>query len=68
MNRPSLYRRIKRGLSVAARAIITAPLKLPAKVVAAARYVALLVGVLDALDSEQQRSDGPDAPEGRPGE
>lgn len=51
--RPPWYRRVKRGLAAAAQAILAAPLKLPPKVVAGARYVALLIGVLDAVDAEK---------------
>ena len=48
----SWYQRIKSGLAVAAQAILAAPLKLPPKVVAGARYVTLVIGVLDALEAE----------------
>ena len=55
MRKPQpLFRRIKRALSMAAKAIIAAPLKLPPKVVAGARYVALLIGLLDAMDADKQ--------------
>lgn len=47
------YRRVKHGLAAAARAILAAPLKLPPKVVAGARYVALLIGLLDALEASK---------------
>ena len=55
-NKQSLYERIKETLAVASQVIITAPLKLPTKVVMVARYVALAVGVLDAIENglEQQ--------------
>ena len=43
--------RVKQALRAATKVIITAPLKLPAKLVAGARYVALLIGLLDALES-----------------
>lgn len=49
MRRRSWYRRVKNGLAAAAQTILAAPLKLPPKVVAGARYVALLIGLLDAL-------------------
>lgn len=51
---PPLFKRIKRALSMAAQVVIAAPLKLPPKVVAGARYVALLIGLLDALDASKQ--------------
>lgn len=47
------YRRLKEGLSTVAGAVLAAPLKLPPKVVAGARYVALVMGLLDALEAGQ---------------
>ena len=47
----SILGRVKQALRAATKVIITAPLKLPAKLVAGARYVALLIGLLDALES-----------------
>lgn len=47
----SIYGQIKEALAVASQAIIVAPVKLPPKVVLAARYVALALGVLEALES-----------------
>ena len=55
MKKPQpLFKRIKAALSMAAQVIIAAPLKLPPKVLAGARYVALLIGLLDALDAGKQ--------------
>lgn len=48
---PIWYRRVKSGLAAAAQAILAAPLKLPPKVVAGARYVALFIGLVDALEA-----------------
>jgi len=45
-----LYDRIKATLAVASQFIIAAPVKLPPKVVAVARYVALAIGVLEAVE------------------
>ena len=45
-----LYQRIKEGIALAARVIVTAPVKLPGKLVQGARYVALLIGLLDSLE------------------
>lgn len=49
--KPTLYDRIKETLAMASQLIITAPLKLPPKVVVVARYVALALGVLEAVES-----------------
>lgn len=59
MRKPlSLFGRIKRALYAAAQVIISAPLKLPPKVVAGARYVALLIGLLNALDTDKPGQPG----------
>ncbi len=47
----SLYDRIKETLAVASQFIIAAPMKLPPKLVVAARYVALALGVLEAVEN-----------------
>lgn len=47
----SLYDRIKETLAVASQFIIAAPMKLPPRVVVAAKYVALALGVLDAVEN-----------------
>ena len=49
----SIYEQVKGALATASHFIIASPLKLPPKVVAGARYVALLIGVLDAVDAEK---------------
>lgn len=49
---PPWYRQIKKGLAVAAQVIIAAPVRLPGRLVQAAKYVSLLVGLLDGLDNE----------------
>jgi len=46
----SLYERIKETLAVASQLIIAAPVKLPPKVVAVVRYVALALGLLEAVE------------------
>ena len=48
--KPTLYERIKETLAVASQFIIAAPVKLPPKVVAVAKSVALAVGVLEAVE------------------
>lgn len=50
MEKKSIYQRIKETLAVASQFIIAAPLKLPPKVVAVAKYVALALGVLEAVE------------------
>lgn len=47
----SIYERIKETLAIASQLIVASPLKLPSKVVAVARYVALALGVLEAVES-----------------
>lgn len=64
--RSTLYRKIKEGLALAAQVIITAPVKLPAQVVKGARYLALLIGLLDSLEKQVERPAEPD--EGGEGE
>ncbi len=50
VGKPTLYERIKETLAVASQLIIASPLKLPPKVVAAAKYLALALGVLEAVE------------------
>lgn len=45
-----MYKKIKRTLAAASAAIIAAPVKLPPKVLVVAKYVSLVLGILDALD------------------
>ncbi len=52
-----MYNRIKEGLAVASQLVITAPLKLPPKVVMVARYVALALGVLEAVENGVKQGD-----------
>ncbi len=49
--KPTLYERIKETLAVASQFIIAAPMKLPPKVVMVAKYVALALGVLEAVEN-----------------
>lgn len=62
MKKKSIYERIKDALAVVSQVIITAPLKLPPKVVAVAKYLALAVGILDAMErgNEEGRKVNPD--------
>ncbi len=56
--KPTLYERIKETLAVASQLIIAAPLKLPPKVVVVARYVALALGVLEAVEGAAKKGEG----------
>lgn len=58
--KPIRFGTIKRYLATAAQVIIAAPVKLPKKVVAGARYVALVLGLLDALTGPRQPEEGDD--------
>lgn len=59
VEKPALYDRIKETLAVASQLIIAAPVRLPPKVVAIAKYVALALGVLDAVESAaHEREEG----------
>ena len=57
VEKPTVYERIKETLAVASQLIITAPLKLPPKVVAVAKYLALALGVLEAVESAAKKGD-----------
>ncbi len=46
----SVYEQIKEALAVASQAVIVAPIKLPPVVVLTAKYLALALGVLEALE------------------
>ena len=48
--KPTIYERIKEGLAVASQLVIASPLKLPPKAVAVAKYLALALGVLEAVE------------------
>ncbi|GGC45979.1 hypothetical protein GCM10011386_42810 [Parapedobacter defluvii] len=48
--KPTIYERIKEGLAVASQLVIASPLKLPPRVVAVAKYLALALGVLEAVE------------------
>ncbi len=59
-----VYRRVKQGLGAAAGLVLAAPLKLPSKVRQGAHYVALLIGLLDALEREKPDSPKAEGTEG----
>lgn len=56
----SLYDTVKEALAVASHFIIASPLKLPPKVVMVARYLALALGVLEAVENGTKKG-GEDA-------
>jgi len=55
MEKQSIYERIKETLAVTSQLIIASPLKLPPKVVAAAKYLALALGVLEAVEGAAKK-------------
>lgn len=54
----TLYEWIKEGLAVASQLVIASPVKLPPKVVVVARYLALALGVLKAVESGVRNGEG----------
>jgi len=55
------YRKVERVLRVLSRAILAAPVKLPAKVKTGAKYLVLLLGIvssLEGLKKEEEEDDG----------
>ena len=54
----TLYDRIKETLAVASQLIIASPMKLPPKVVVVARYLALALGVLEAVEGGVRNEEG----------
>ena len=58
--KPTLYDRMKETLAMASQLIIASPLKLPPKVVVVAKYVALALGVLEAVESGARSTEGAD--------
>ncbi len=58
VERPTLYERIKETLAVASHLVIASPMKLPPKVVLVARYLALALGVLEAVESGMHKPEG----------
>lgn len=53
--KPTLYERIKEGLAVASQLVIASPLKLPPKIVVVAKYLALALGVLEAVEGASKK-------------
>ncbi|WP_262249238.1 hypothetical protein [Parapedobacter soli] len=59
-DKATLYDRIKETLAVASQLVIASPVTLPPKVVAVARYLALALGVLEAVESGVRNEEGED--------
>lgn len=53
----SIYEQVKGALATASHFIIASPLKLPPKVVAVAKCVALALGVLEAVENGINRKE-----------
>lgn len=53
----TVYERIKETLAVASQLVIAAPMKLPPKVVMVARYLALALGVLEAVENGAKKGE-----------
>jgi len=56
--KPTLYDRIKKTLVMASQLVIAAPVKLPPKVVLAAKYLALALGALEAVEGGMRNEEG----------
>lgn len=54
----TLYDSIKGMLAVASQLVIASPVKLPPKIVVVARYLALALGVLEAVESGVRNREG----------
>ncbi len=63
MKKKAIFRKIKSVLAVASHAIVTAPVKLPPKVVLVAKYVALALGVWEAAEGTARKEGDGDADE-----
>ncbi len=58
VEKQTIYERIKEGLAVASQLVIASPLKLPTKVVVVAKYLALALGVLEAVEGAAKKREG----------
>ena len=58
MGKPTLYERIKETLAVASQLVIASPVKLPPKIVVVAKYLALALGVLEAVEGGLRNEEG----------
>ena len=56
------FSKVKNTLHVIAKAVILAPIKLPAKIKMGAQYLAILLGILDSIEQSESESEKKDAP------
>ena len=56
--KPTFYDRMKETLAVASQLVIASPVKLPPKIVVVAKYLALALGVLEAVESGVRNGEG----------
>lgn len=59
----SIYRKVKDGLGVALQVLLAAPVKLPAKLLNGARYLVMLLGLLDGLERVKRNQEEADTTE-----
>ncbi|SEM17832.1 hypothetical protein SAMN05216436_102144 [bacterium A37T11] len=61
VKKKSIFQKVKNGLNVAVQVLLAVPVKLPSVLLDGARYVAMLLGLLDALEEEEEeKEDGND--------
>lgn len=58
MKKPVLLKKITRGLAIATQVIITAPVKLPVKLVKGAQLLSLFLGIIKKRNDEEEPQDG----------
>lgn len=60
------YGKVKSALHIVTKAVLMAPVKLPAKIKAGAQYLTVLLGIWDSLERSDTESEdvGPDSEEG----
>ncbi len=56
------FSKVKNTLHVITKAVILAPIKLPAKIKLGAQYLAILLGILDSMEQSESDSEKEDAP------
>ena len=55
------FSKVKNTLHVITKAVILAPIKLPAKIKLGAQYLAILLGILDSMEQSESDSEKEDA-------
>ena len=55
------FSKVKNTLHVITKAVILAPIKLPAKIKLGAQYLAILLGILDSMEQSESDSGKEDA-------